>query len=442
MPEPGAALPQAPSCPARPWGCPATCPARRHPLPGTGLCRSAPARAHRAASVWPHGAAPLYFHWAPPVHLHGAAPARPQGAAPFEPHGHATVHLRGAAPTWPHGAASVWPHGAAPFHFRQAPPARLCGAAPFQLHGAASVCYRVRPHVPLRSLVRVRVHPWQLRSKALGPHSGPQQPQLDLHLHPGGGEGGLPGGVPPQAPPTPPSAPRHWARSACMSSQRCSVTAWAARMLRMSSRMSSPVPVAMAGGLPGGGSTSTGLCTLTLPSPGTRSCSVPSGSSCGGSWPRAGPGSPASPSTALGDRGGPEPVSAASSAIAPGQGSGKEQREPREEELLLSREGQEGRGGRGARRDRRFLLDTSTLALQRTRGKRPRCSPAPPAGPPGSTPSSAGGHGCPARAGAGHGLRVWGRIWGSPPAITASPASPLASLLPPPVEKLPREDTQ
>ena len=63
---------------------------------------------------------------------------------------------------------------------------------------------RVRLHVPLRSLVRVRVHPWQLRSKALGPHSGPQQPQLDLHLHPGGGMEGLLGASYSGAPHCPP----------------------------------------------------------------------------------------------------------------------------------------------------------------------------------------------------------------------------------------------
>ncbi|XP_064905623.1 uncharacterized protein LOC110355741 [Columba livia] len=92
---------------------------------------------------------------------------------------------------------------------------------------------------------------------------------------------------------------------------------------------------------------------------------------------------------------------------------------------------QRAQGAHGAQRghgDRRPLHDTSTLAPCRRRRER-RCTPAPPAGPTGSTPSSAGGQGCPARTGAGQGLRGCGRPWGSLPALTTSPGSKWVSPL-------------
>jgi len=78
-------------------------------------------------------------------------------------------------------------------------------------------------------------------------------------------------------------------------------------------------------------------------------------------------------------------------------------------ELLCDREASR------ARSDRRSLLHASVLALQRRRRKRPHCTPAPPTGPTGSTPTSAGGQGWAVQAGTGQGVRVRDRIWGLPP---------------------------
>ena len=98
----------------------------------------------------------------------------------------------------------------------------------------------------------------------------------------------------------------------------------------------------------------------------------------------------------------------AGSAVAPGQGSGKEQGEFSEDGLLQHRECGTVSG------EQCSTLDASRLALQRGRGKRPPLHPAPPAGLTGSTASLAGRQRCPAWAGAGHGLRVWGRTCGCP----------------------------
>ena len=76
-----------------------------------------------------------------------------------------------------------------------------------------------------------------------------------------------------------------------------------------------------------------------------------------------------------------------------------------EMELLCDRVARESMEASGVRGDRRSLLHAFVLALQR-RGKRPRCTLAPPVGPTGSTLTSAGGQVWAARAGAGHEERV------------------------------------
>ena len=65
----------------------------------------------------------------------------------------------------------------------------------------------------------------------------------------------------------------------------------------------------------------------------------------------------------LGGREGAERLSTASFAIALGQGSGKEQREPMEMELLCDREARESMEASGACGHRRSLLHASVLAL-------------------------------------------------------------------------------
>ena len=120
----------------------------------------------------------------------------------------------------------------------------------------------------------------------------------------------------------------------------------------------------------GGGSTSTGLCSLSLPSVGNSLCFGPSGSSSGMAWPRVSPGFPTSTQVALGDRASPMRVTAAGSAIAPGQGSGTQQREPREEELLHDRDGSGACGGWCS------LLRASALARHWRMGKSEGSCPA------------------------------------------------------------------
>jgi len=132
----------------------------------------------------------------------------------------------------------------------------------------------------------------------------------------------------------------------------------------MSSGMSSPVAVAMAVGMLEVGFRCMGLCALCSLSPGTCSCAVPATGSSGG-WVlvtvrlRLATGPPID----LGGREGAERLSTASFAIALGQGSGKEQREPMEMELLCDREARESMEASGACGHRRSLLHASVLAL-------------------------------------------------------------------------------
>ena len=120
-------------------------------------------------------------------------------------------------------------------------PFPFSGAAPVRSHSLLSVL------VPIRSLVRVHVHPRQLHCTALEPHSGHQQSQVGLHLHPGGVWGGSSGRLPPQ----PTVATSHWASSTCSRLQNCSVTAWRVEMCWVSSRTRCHLAVALAGGCRG-----------------------------------------------------------------------------------------------------------------------------------------------------------------------------------------------
>lgn len=149
----------------------------------------------------------------------------------------------------------------------------------------------------------------------------------------------------------------------------------------------------------GSSSTSTGLSTLSPLYRGATSCVVPAGSSSKESWHRDGPSSPANHPGNLGAQGEPLPGQCLllRHHTGPGLQEGAEGAQGREEELLLVRERRAPRMGReatGAHGDRHSLPNASTLALQRTRGLRPCCSPAALAGSMGSPPSSAEGEGC------------------------------------------------